>query len=222
MLVCARELLSYAVKTKDGYLGTICDFYFDCDLWTINYLVVEIQNKSYVNQVPVSTTAITSVNQEEQIFYLDVTQTQMETAPLFGEQVLMSRQKEVELHDHYQWSPYWLTRWVVQQDGSDTLYYHSTPVVMAEEVTSQATAIFLAEDPSLQNIGTLFNCTFTITTGHQATVMDVLVNLRNWRITNLIFARQPALQLTGELHSPPIMGTNGANGQHSEQKSPLV
>lgn len=209
MLVCARELLSYAVKTKDGHLGIICDFYFDCDLWTINYLVVEIQNKVYVNRVPISTTAITSVNQEKQIFYLDVTRTQIENAPSFGEQVLMSRQKEVELHDHYQWAPYWLTRWVVQKDGNDTLYYHSTPVVMAEEVTSQATVIFLAEDPSLQNIGTLFNCTFTITTGHRATVMDVLVNLRNWRITNLIFARQPTLQLTGELHSPPIMGTNG-------------
>lgn len=222
MLVCARELLSYRTKTKDGYLGKICDFYFDGDLWTINYLVIEIQSKLYINRMPISTTAITSVNQEEQIFYLDVTRSQMETAPSCGEQVLMSRQKEVELHHHYQWSAYWLTRWVVQKDGNDTLYYHSTPVVMAEEIINQATAIFLAEDPSLQSMSTLFNCTFTITTGHRATVIDVLVNLRNWRITNLIFARQSALQLNSELHSPPIMGTNGTNGKHSEQKSPLA
>ncbi len=128
----------------------------------------------------------------------------------------------MDLHNHYQWSPYWLTRWVVQKDGNDTLYYHSTPVVLAEGTISQATTIFLAEDPSLQSIHTLFNCTFTVTTGHRATVMDVLINLRNWRVTNLVFARQPTLRPTNELHAPTITGRNGTNGTHSERESPFA
>lgn len=200
MLVSGKGLLEYQAKTRDSSLGKVCGFYFDCDLWTINYLVVETQPASPLRQMPFSSVAITSVHQEERELFLDVTQAQVDNAPPWGDQLLCSRQKEVELHRHYHWSPYWLTRWVVQQDGDDTLYYRSNPVVMAEDAKNQATAIFLAEEPSLQSANTLFNCTFTLTSGYQATVMDVLVNLRNWRITNLIFARYvPASLSTSDL-----------------------
>jgi hypothetical protein len=203
MLVCVRELLNYRVKTKDGFLGKICDLYFDCDLWTINYLVIEVDTL-YLNQLPFSTTAITAIDQEEGILFLDVTETQIENAPLLGEQVLLSRQKEVELHNYYQWSPYWLMRWVVQREGNDVLYYRSKPIVLAEAVQRQATATFLAQEPSLQSINTLFNCTFAITSGHQASVMDALVNLRNWRITNLVFSQQSPLPMSQPLHTSTL------------------
>ena len=200
MLVSGKGLLEYQAKTRDGSLGHACDFYFDCDLWTINYLVVETQLTLPVRQMPISSVAITSVHQEEKELFLDLTRAQIENAPPWGEELLYSRQKEVELHHHYDWSPYWLTRWVVQQDGEDTLYYRSNPVVMAEVAQTQAQAIFLAEEPSLQSVKTLFNCTFTLTSGYQATVIDVLVNLRNWRITNLISARYvPTPSTTSEL-----------------------
>lgn len=203
MLVCVRELLNYRVKTKDGFLGKICDLYFDCDLWTINYLVIEVENL-YLSQMPFSTTAITSINQEDGLLFLDVTEAQIENAPFSGEQLLLSRQKEVDLHNYYQWSPYWLMRWVVQRDGDDTLYYRSTPVVLAEAVQRQATATFLAQEPSLQSINMLFNCTFAITSGHQASVMDVLVNLRSWRITNLVFTQESSLPMSQSLHTSTL------------------
>lgn len=203
MLVCVRELLNYRVKTKDGLLGNICDLYFDCDLWTINYLVVDV-GTLFLTSVPLSSTAITFIDQEARLLFLDVTEAQIEKAPECDAQLLSSRQKEVELHNYYQWSPYWLSRWIVQQNGDETLYYRSSPVVMAEAVKRQATATFLAQDPSLQSINTLFNCTFTITSGQQASVTDALVNLRNWRITNLVFAQQSPLPMTQSLHTSPL------------------
>jgi hypothetical protein len=44
MEVVLNQFIGYSLKAPDGYVGNICDFYFDTHSWTIRYLVVDTGN----------------------------------------------------------------------------------------------------------------------------------------------------------------------------------
>jgi hypothetical protein len=44
MEVVLNQFIGYSLKAPDGYVGNICDFYFDSRTWTIRYLVGETGN----------------------------------------------------------------------------------------------------------------------------------------------------------------------------------
>ena len=66
MLITAKTLSGYTLRSLDGDIGKVEEFYFDDHHWTVRYLVVNTGNWIAGRQVLTYPYALTAVNQEEQ------------------------------------------------------------------------------------------------------------------------------------------------------------
>ena len=44
MLIKAKELKGYSLKSLDGDIGSVNEFYFDDQYWTVRYLIASTAN----------------------------------------------------------------------------------------------------------------------------------------------------------------------------------
>ena len=65
MLRNVKDLRGYAIRTTDGVLGTVDDFYFDDRDWGIRYLVVDTGRWLSGRKVLISVSAIGSLGQDD-------------------------------------------------------------------------------------------------------------------------------------------------------------
>jgi sporulation protein YlmC with PRC-barrel domain len=107
MLRSVEDLLGYQVRGTDGEIGTVHDFYFDDESWTIRYLVVDLGDLLSARRVLLSTAPLGRPQSEEELFPVLLTQEQVEQSPPVDVEQPVSRQMEEELHAYYDWSPYW-------------------------------------------------------------------------------------------------------------------
>jgi len=108
MLIKAKTLKSYKLRSLDGEIGKIDGFYFDDRHLTIRYLVVDTGNWLTGRQVLISPYALTDVNQEEQYIIINLTKKQIEDSPPLDSNKAISRQFENAYHGYYGWPMYWI------------------------------------------------------------------------------------------------------------------
>ena len=106
MLNQAKTLNGYKLKSLDGEIGKIEEFYFDDQYWTIRYLVVETGNW-LTNKVLISPYALATVNQKERNIAINLTKKQIEGSPSLDSDKPVSRQFEETYYDYYAWPYYW-------------------------------------------------------------------------------------------------------------------
>jgi len=66
MLHKAKTLNGYKLRSLDGEIGKVKEFYFDDHHWTIRYLVADTGNWLTGRQVLISPYALVAVNNKEQ------------------------------------------------------------------------------------------------------------------------------------------------------------
>ena len=81
MLHKAKTLKGYTLKSRDGEIGRVKEFYFDDHYWTIRYLVADTGNWLTDRKVLISPYALAAVNREEQNIAVDLTRKQIEDSP---------------------------------------------------------------------------------------------------------------------------------------------
>jgi len=107
MLHKIETLKGYKLHSLEGEIGTVKDFYFDDQHWTIRYLVVNTVNWLPGRQVLISPYAVGAVNKEERTIGVHLTNKQIEGSPSLDTDKPVSRQYERSFYGHYGWPVYW-------------------------------------------------------------------------------------------------------------------
>ena len=107
MLRNAKTLRGYRLHALDGEIGTVDQFYFDDEHWTIRYLVADTGNWLRGRQVLLSPHALTVVRGAEQAIGINQTKAQIEESPSLESDKPVSRQFEEAYHGYYGWPMYW-------------------------------------------------------------------------------------------------------------------
>ena len=107
MLRSLRELHGYNVHAVDGNIGKVEDFFFEDDLWTIRYLVVNIGGWLLGRKVLISPAALKQLHWGKGVLNLSLNKDQVESSPEVDVDEPISRKYEEELNAHYEWPLYW-------------------------------------------------------------------------------------------------------------------
>lgn len=107
MLRSLKSLRGYRIAARDGEIGEIHDFFFDEKLWTVRYLVVDTGHWLPGRRVMLSPHVIGQPEPDASKVPVDMTREQVESSPDIDTDKPVSRQREIELYQHYGWSPYW-------------------------------------------------------------------------------------------------------------------
>lgn len=107
MLFKAKTLKKYKLKGKDGKIGRVKEFYFDDKHWAVRYLVADTGNWLTERQVLISPYSVISINNEEEIIGVDLSEKQIEESPSLESNKPVSRQFEMAYYDYYGLPAYW-------------------------------------------------------------------------------------------------------------------
>jgi uncharacterized protein YrrD len=107
MFIKAKTLAGYALKSLDGELGKVKDFYFDDRHWTVRYLVADTGTWLPGRQVLISPHALVDVNIEAKHITVNQTRKQIEDSPSLDSDKPVSRQFEEAYFGYYCWPMYW-------------------------------------------------------------------------------------------------------------------
>ncbi|HEX3746219.1 MAG TPA: PRC-barrel domain-containing protein [Bryobacteraceae bacterium] len=107
MLQSLNHLHGFTLHASDGELGKVRDLYFDDQLWTIRYCVVDTGAWLTGRRVLISPASIAAVDWSARTVRVTLTCDQVKQSPQTETDMPVSRQQEVELSAHYGWPPYW-------------------------------------------------------------------------------------------------------------------
>ncbi|HTV57984.1 MAG TPA: PRC-barrel domain-containing protein [Verrucomicrobiae bacterium] len=102
-----KDLFDYTIAAIDTDIGRVHDFYFDDQKWTIRYIVVETGEILAGRKVLISPTALQDRAWSPLHIWAKLTWQQVESSPSVDLHKPISRQREIEQHDHYGWPYYW-------------------------------------------------------------------------------------------------------------------
>jgi hypothetical protein len=102
-----KVLKGYAIGATDGDIGTVDNFYFDDEAWTIRYLVADTGNWLRGRKVLISPIALGKADSHGNRLNVKLTKKQVEKSPSIDNDKPVSRQHEVHYHDYYGYPYYW-------------------------------------------------------------------------------------------------------------------
>ncbi|MBB4198245.1 hypothetical protein CCR94_17285 [Rhodoblastus sphagnicola] len=105
MLEFASALRGYAIKSRDGEIGTIADFLFDDRTWRTRWLVVDTGNWLTGRMVLLHPGALGQADYERRELSVALTRAQVEESPALSRHEPVSMQMERHLYDYYGWEP---------------------------------------------------------------------------------------------------------------------
>jgi hypothetical protein len=107
MLKNTSDLYGYALKSLDGEIGKIRDFYFDDTTWAIRYLIADTGAWLNGRMVLLSPHSFGRLDQAGRRLEINLTRAQIESSPPIDAHAPVSRQYEIDYFRHYSWPPYW-------------------------------------------------------------------------------------------------------------------
>lgn len=107
MMNQVKTLKGYKLDSLDGLIGSIKEFYFDDQHWTIRYLVADTGNWITDRQMLISPYALGLVDQAKETISINLTRKQIEESPSLASDEPVSRQFEVSYYGYYGWPEYW-------------------------------------------------------------------------------------------------------------------
>lgn len=107
MLRSVNNLEGYAIRAKDGELGTVNGFYLNDHTWSIRYAVVETGSWLFQRKVLIPHAALGITDWEAKTFTVNLTMDQVRNSPDFESEQTVSRQHEIQMLKHYALSEYW-------------------------------------------------------------------------------------------------------------------
>ena len=107
MLEKASTLNGYKLRSLDGDIGSVRDFYFDDRYWTVRYLVAETGSWLTGRQVLISPYALKDVISERHEISVDLTRKQIEDSPPLESAAPVSREFEDSYFGFFGWPMYW-------------------------------------------------------------------------------------------------------------------
>ena len=107
MLKSLNHLTNSSVTASDGDIGKVKAAFFDDQWWTIRYLVVDTGAWLMQREVLISPYAVKHPLGAEKNIELNLTRKSVEGSPNVDTHQPVSRQHEIEMHNHYGFPDYW-------------------------------------------------------------------------------------------------------------------
>jgi uncharacterized protein YrrD len=174
-----NRMIGYDIRTADGDLGKVDEFYFDDQTWTIRYVVAETGNWLSGRKVLISIAAFGKPDFESDTFSVNLTRAQVRSSPDIDTQRPIYRQQEVELHEHYRWP------WRGGYGGT----FGTTPLPLsADEVLAEQeyTESGRRDDPHLRSTRQVTGYHIHATDGQIGHVEDFMIDDEDWAIRFLV------------------------------------
>ena len=189
MLYTLNGLEGFSFKARDGEIGSVEDFYFDDVDWAIRYVAVDTGTWLSGRKVLLSPSSLGKVDWDGKHIQVKLTKEQVESSPSIDTHQPISRQHEIELHDHYGYPYYWGGPFMwgpVAYPGA------LAPTPDAVETKTQREEINAlrqkqrSEDQNLRSAREVGSYYIEATDGEIGHVEDFLVEDRNWAIRYMI------------------------------------
>jgi hypothetical protein len=107
MLIKAKELKGYSLKSLDGDIGSASEFFFDDRYWAIRYLVANTAGWLSGRKVLISPYSLDGVNTAEEKVFVLLNKKQIEESPSIDADEPVSRQYETSYNGYYDLPNYW-------------------------------------------------------------------------------------------------------------------
>jgi uncharacterized protein YrrD len=174
-----NRMIGYDIRTADGDLGKVDEFYFDDQTWTIRYVVAETGNWLSGRKVLISIAAFGKPDFESDTFSVNLTRAQVRSSPDIDTQRPIYRQQEVELHEHYRWP------WRGGYGGTFGTIPLPLPAeeVLAEQENAESGR---RDDPHLRSTRQVTGYHIHATDGQIGHVEDFMIDDEDWAIRFLV------------------------------------
>ncbi len=177
MLNRAKILNGYKLKSRDGEIGKVQEFYFDDRHWTIRYLVADTGGWMTGKQVLLSPYALGAVEPAGENIVVDLTKKQIEESPSLASDKPVSRQFEESYYGYYGMPMYW--------GGMYSWGAYSYPM-WDRAMRSDRTPSEKAWDPNLRSTRDVTGHHIQATDGEIGHVEDFIIDTETWAIRYLI------------------------------------
>lgn len=107
MLRNLTDLRGYTIRATDGDIGTVKDFYFDDEQWTLRYLVVDTGGWKSGRQVLISPLSLRHPELLDRLLPVSLTRAQITDSPDIDTNKPVSRQHEAAFLEYYGYPHYW-------------------------------------------------------------------------------------------------------------------
>lgn len=107
MLHSLETLWDARVIATDGEIGTVDNFLFDDQSWTIRYLVINVESWLSRHDITIAVTALDQPDWDRRTFGVHLTKAQVRHGPDVDSKKPVSRQQEIAMSEYYGWPRYW-------------------------------------------------------------------------------------------------------------------
>ncbi len=107
MLTNITNRKGFAIRARDGELGTVDRFYFDDETWAIRYLTVKTGSWLGGREVLISPISVVHVDRQARRLDVALTKKQVENSPDIDTHRPASRQQEARYFRYYGYPHYW-------------------------------------------------------------------------------------------------------------------
>ena len=178
MLRNTTQLKGFAIRARDGEIGSLEQFYFDDESWAIRYLVVNAGTWLSGRLVLVSPLALRQTEWESKRLDVALTMNQVENSPPIDTHKPVSRQHEAAYLGYYGYPSYWAA-----PNYPAALAIRTEAVAQAEEL--QARAGQAPADIHLRSTEAVTGYHIQATDGEIGHVRDFIVDDETWAIRYL-------------------------------------
>lgn len=107
MLRSLKDLERYAVSATDGDVGSVANFLFDDEHWTVRYLVVETGKFFNEHRVLITPASFRQIEWSNRHFHLALPKDKIKNSPSVDADKPVSRQHEQDMCRYYGYDFYW-------------------------------------------------------------------------------------------------------------------
>jgi sporulation protein YlmC with PRC-barrel domain len=173
-----KNLIGYSIEALDGPKGKVKDFLFDEDTWVIRYLEVDFGSFFKSKRVLIPSVFLKKPIWEMKHFPIELTKDEIERCPGIDEKIPVSREYELELSKHYNYSQYWSSPYI---PPAGALYFPTRPLKVPTKIIDEKNM-----DTSLRSFNEVKGYHINAIDGKLGHVEDIIVDDSDWQIVYLI------------------------------------
>jgi hypothetical protein len=182
-----KDLTGYTLGAIDTDIGSVQDFYFDDQRWTIRYIVVGTGIIFSGRKVLISPLALRRPAWSPLHIYVNLTREQVQNSPGIELHQPVSRQQEMEHHKHYGLPYYWegTSAWGIWPDPQALLSAQQARP-NALRITARGRANDVSDDSHLRSAHEVRGYHVKVADGEIGHVEDFLFDDETWEIRYVI------------------------------------
>ena len=178
MLRSIKDIIGYGIRAKDGKIGTVKDFYFDDDSWTIRYVVADTGGWLLGRQVLISPASVDAPDWSSRLVLVNLTKEKIENSPPILSDKPVSRQEEERIVKYYEWPYYW--------GPVAAIGFGNAIPVQQQPIDSEDTEISKSAEGYLRSSVEVMGYRAQASDNEVGHIEDLLASTNNWVIRLLV------------------------------------